>query len=104
MDDFECWRGDPLKILKPLVTVSSPYCHGSKRQSPEVTRGRSRWVRPVPEKFLDFAKESRGFGLRLLRRQAFELAQQLALSFGQALRRLDHDLHVHVARLLGAQH
>ncbi len=40
----------------------------------------------------------------ILRRQPLEFAQQLALTLGQFLRRLDQYLDIHVAGLFGAQH
>src|SRR5579883_1550694 len=56
------------------------------------------------EELLDLAEESRGFRLRVGRRQTVELDQQLALPLGELLRRLDDHLNIHVAVLSRTQH
>src|SRR5580698_6426549 len=55
------------------------------------------------EELLDLAEESGRFRLRFDRRKVVEFNQQLALLLGQLLRRLDHDLDIHVAELPRAQ-
>src|SRR5215470_15223423 len=104
MGDLDAGRGEPLGRGETLVTLWSPYCHEYATWSPGSSCGASRGGRAVSEEVLDAAKESRGLRLRVLGRQAFEFLEQFALLLGQALRRLDHDLHVHVAHLLGAEH
>src|SRR4029077_6019934 len=47
----------------------------------------------------DSTEETSRFRLGLLRRQLFELSQQLALPFGEVLGRFHHYLNVHVAGL-----
>src|SRR5215472_1281746 len=101
MTGFRGWRTD---CTDPLVTEWSPYCHGYRPWSPGSSAGDSGRGRSISEKLLDFTEESGGFRLRFLGRQTLELRQQFTLPFGQALRRLDHDLHIHVARLARAQH
>src|SRR5262249_7250026 len=56
------------------------------------------------QELLDLAEESGRLGMGLLGRQPLEFGEQLALPLGQVLRRLDHDLNVHVAGLFRAQH
>src|SRR5690348_5959153 len=75
---------------------------GPRGRGQASSRGTRATAQPV-EKLLDLTKKSGGFGMRVLRRQALEFHQQFSLPFGQLLWRLDHDLNVHVAGLLGAQ-
>src|SRR4029077_3243395 len=56
------------------------------------------------KKLFDSTEETSRFRLGLLRRQLFELSQQLALPFGEVLGRFHHYLNVHVAGLFRAQH
>src|SRR4029078_5757056 len=56
------------------------------------------------EELFDLAEEPGRFRMSILGRQSLELIQQLALSLGQLLRRLDQDLDIHIAVLLRPQH
>src|SRR5258708_6041454 len=58
--------------------------------------------KPV-KKLFDSTEETGGFRLSVLRRELFELRQQLALTFGQVLRRFHRYLNVHVAGLFRPQ-
>jgi len=77
-----------------------------KRKSDQAKplRSRSGRARATAEKLPYLTEESGGFRVGILGRELLEFVEQLALTLGEFLRRLDHDLDIHVARLLGAQH
>src|SRR5271154_388216 len=56
------------------------------------------------EKLLHLGEEAGAFGVGLVRGLGGELGQELALTTGQTLRRLDIELHEEVARIARAQH
>jgi hypothetical protein len=59
-------------------------------------------ARAVAEEVLDLGEEARRFRLGGAGRQFFELGEQFLLLLGQILRRLHHDLDIHVAGLARA--
>src|SRR6185503_4354400 len=56
------------------------------------------------QKLFDSTEKTSRFRLSYLRRQLFELRQQLALAFGEILRRFHRYLNVHVSSLFRPQH
>src|SRR6185437_6798757 len=56
------------------------------------------------EEVLDLGKEAGGLRLGCPRGKLFEFSKQFLLLLGEVLRRLDHDLDIHVAGLARAQH
>src|SRR5215203_5158048 len=89
--------------LYTLRTMGTVVGYGLAGQRSVRSRAPSAGPGVVAEEILDLGKEPGGLGLGFLRRQLFELGQQLTLALGQVLRRLDHDLHVHVTGLFRAQ-
>src|SRR5216683_1464952 len=89
-------RGDA--TIRPLLSVFFAAAH----KRPCV--GAGLLARATAEEILNLGEEARRFGLRRTGGQFLELGEQFLLLPGQVLRRLDHDLDIHVSGLARAQH